>query len=291
MEGIVEVEDVVLYPSLAAEHPGVALGQDQPLPSIEEELVPQGQAKDAAACNANLRPFDIAGVAALSIVHANADEFVNYEIDDVNSIIAVGNIPPQPLHVPLIIKEIEDDGDVTGSGDNNNEDDDDDEDDSDPSDEDKDNEPAAVTDALEGNKSDGNQGVRRLRHRGKGTTKKYANYSLLMAARRARRGGQHRAIIRDGCVLFSSDDLSDAKPIPEEDREEFALGVALVHYSVNAGISKFKANGEAGVTKELTQIHDDMNVFCPIEGESPTYDKKRKPSRRSCFSRRRGTVW
>ncbi len=39
-EGIVEIKDVVLYPSLAAEHPGVVLGQDQPLPSIEEELIP-----------------------------------------------------------------------------------------------------------------------------------------------------------------------------------------------------------------------------------------------------------
>jgi hypothetical protein len=53
-EGIIDIEDVVLYPFLTAEHPGVVLGQDQPLPSIEEELVPQGQAEDAAACNANL---------------------------------------------------------------------------------------------------------------------------------------------------------------------------------------------------------------------------------------------
>ncbi len=36
------------------------------------------------------------------------------------------------------------------------------------------------------------------------------------------------------------DNLSNAKPIPEEDREEFALGAALVHYSMNAGIKKFK---------------------------------------------------
>jgi hypothetical protein len=91
-----------------------------------------------------------------------------------------------------------------------------------------------------------------------------------MASRRARRGGQRRALIRDGCVFFSSDDLSDAKPIPEEDdREEFALGVALVHYTMNAGIKKFKEKGEAGVTKELTQMHD-MNVFRPIEVESLT---------------------
>ncbi len=86
----------------------------------------------------------------------------------------------------------------------------------------------------------------------KGTSKKYADYSLLMAERGARRGGQHQALIRDGCIFFSSDDLSDAKPIPEEDREEFALGVTLVHNSMNAGIKSFKAKGEAGVTKELT---------------------------------------
>ena len=60
-EGIIDIEDVVLYPSLAAEHPGVVLGRDQPLPSIEEELVPQGQAEDAAARNANLQPFDVTG--------------------------------------------------------------------------------------------------------------------------------------------------------------------------------------------------------------------------------------
>jgi hypothetical protein len=63
-EGVVEVKDVVLYPFHAAEHPGVVLEQDQPLPLIEEELVPQGRAKDATARNANLRPFDVTGVAA-----------------------------------------------------------------------------------------------------------------------------------------------------------------------------------------------------------------------------------
>jgi hypothetical protein len=58
---------------------------------------------------------------------------------------------------------------------------------------------------------------------------------------------------------------------------------------MNAGIKKFKEKGKAGVTMELTQMHD-MNVFRPIEVESLTYAKKRKPSRRSCSSRRRGTV-
>jgi hypothetical protein len=95
-----------------------------------------------------------------------------------------------------------------------------------------------------------------------------------MASKQARRGGQCRALIFE-CVFFSSDDLSDAKPIPEEDREESTLGVALVHNSMNAGIKKFKEKGKAGVTKELTQMHD-INMFCPIEVESLTYDKKKK---------------
>ena len=39
-----------------------ALGRDQPLPSMEVELVPQGHAEDAAARNANIQPLNIAGV-------------------------------------------------------------------------------------------------------------------------------------------------------------------------------------------------------------------------------------
>ncbi len=127
---------------------------------------------------------------------------------------------------------------------------------------------AAATD-LDGNKPDDNQGVRRSWRRGKDITKKYADYSLLMAARRARREGPHRALIRKGCVFFSADNLSNAKPIPEEDREEFVLGVVLVHYLMNVGIKKFETKGEAGVTKELTQMHD-MSIFSPIKVESLT---------------------
>jgi hypothetical protein len=154
----------------------VVLGRDQPLPSIEEELVPQGRAKDAAACNANLRPFDVAGVAAAPILHANTDKFVDYKIDDGDGIIAVGDIPHQPPHVPLIVNDT---GNDVAKGSDDGDDDDDDS-----SDEDVDNKPAAATDAPEGNEPDGNQGVQRLQRRGKGiTSKKYANYSLLMAAR------------------------------------------------------------------------------------------------------------
>jgi hypothetical protein len=56
-------------------------------------------------------------------------------------------------------------------------------DDDDSPDEDNNDEPAAATDAQESNESDGDQGVRRSQRRGKGTSKKYADYSLLMTAR------------------------------------------------------------------------------------------------------------
>ena len=115
-EGIVDIEDIVLYPSLTAEHPRVVLGQDQPLPSIEVELVPQGQAEDAAARNANIQPFDIAGVMAAPIIHANADELNDYEIDNDDSIIAVGDIPQQPPHAPLVVNDADNDNDTAGSG-------------------------------------------------------------------------------------------------------------------------------------------------------------------------------
>jgi hypothetical protein len=127
-------------------------------------------------------------VVAASIVHANADELDDYKIDDDNGIIAVEDIPQQPPHAPLIVNDTEDDDDdnddATGSG---NDDDDvdvnEDEDYDDSVDEDDNNEPAAVTNAQEGNESDSYQGVRRSRRRGKGTSKTYADYSLLMASR------------------------------------------------------------------------------------------------------------
>jgi hypothetical protein len=79
-----------------------------------EELVPQGRAEDAAARNANLEPFNIVGVAVVSlIIHANADKLDNYKIDNDNGIIAVGDIPQQPPHAPLIVNNT-DDNDITG---------------------------------------------------------------------------------------------------------------------------------------------------------------------------------
>jgi hypothetical protein len=59
---------VVLYPSLAAEIPGVVLEHDLSIPRIEDEIEPQGRAKVTAARNANLQLFDISGVDAPTII-------------------------------------------------------------------------------------------------------------------------------------------------------------------------------------------------------------------------------
>ena len=96
----------------------------------------------------------------------------------------------------------------------------------------------------------------------------------MMRGRHEARGGQQRATIRDGVCFFLAEDLSDAKPVPEADRDEYALGVALVTYGISLGIKKFQERGEAGVTKELTQMHD-MNVFRPIMKDDLKRDERK----------------
>jgi hypothetical protein len=76
-------------------------------------------------------------------------------------------------------------------------------------------------------------------------------------------------------MFFSVEDLSDMKPIPEEDRLEWALGVVLVHYSMKAGIKKFQDRGKAGVSKDLTQMHD-MEVFRLVMRDSLTKKERTK---------------
>jgi hypothetical protein len=75
---------------------------------------------------------------------------------------------------------------------------------------------AAATD-LNDSKPNKNQGVQRLQRKGKGVTKKCANYSLLMAARQARRGGPHRALIHKGCV-FSQRTQDYPQQLPRGDQ-------------------------------------------------------------------------
>ncbi len=105
-EGIIEV-DVVLYPSLVAKFLGVTLGRDHPIPTIKEDIMPQGRNEAAAARNANMEPFAATGVDAPTIIHADINEI--YETDDNdNDIISVADIPAQADHYPLNVPDTSD---------------------------------------------------------------------------------------------------------------------------------------------------------------------------------------
>jgi hypothetical protein len=116
---------VVLYPSLVAKFPGVTLGPDHPIPTIKEDIIPQGRAKADAACNANMEQFAVAGVDAPTIIHANINEIDETDDDDDDGIISVANIPAQANQDPLIVPDISDE-DVGDNDDNDEEDNDDD---------------------------------------------------------------------------------------------------------------------------------------------------------------------
>jgi hypothetical protein len=91
-------------------------------------------------------------------------------------------------------------------------------------------------------------------------------------------------------MFFSAEDLSNMKPIPEEDRLEWALGVALVHYSMKAGIKKFQDRGKAGVSKDLTQMHN-MEVFNLVMRDLLTKKERTKAVASLMFLKEKGTTW
>jgi hypothetical protein len=276
-KGIIE-EDVVFYPSLAAETPGVVIKRDQPIPSMEDEIEPQGHAEDSEARNANLEPINAAGVDTPTIIHANVNEIADADDDD-DGILSIATIPQgqNNLH-PLILHDSSDEEQAEGDDDyKNEEDNDDNEDDDDEAmlDHAADNADKGVAEAEDQTEEQQESGVRRSRRNNRGTNKKYADYTLMTNTRKRARGGPKWAIIKDGFTFFSAEDLSNAKPVSKEDRDEWALGVALVHYSMNAGLKKFKEKGEAGVSKELIQMHD-MEVFRPVEEGSLLKKEKAK---------------
>jgi hypothetical protein len=119
------------------------------------------------------------------------------------------------------------------------------------------------------------QGVRPSKCKNKGRTGKYKDYSLMMNKQWKVRGGKRLATIRNGLMFFLAEYLSDAKPVVEEVRDEWALGVVLAHYFMGAGIKKFRERGKAGVTKDLTQMHN-MNVFRPVTRELLSKEERAK---------------
>ncbi len=235
-ETLVE-EEVVLYPTLAAELPGITLDRDMPVTAVEEAIPPQGRAEDSAAANAGLAPLD-RGVLfneAAAVIDADAYKFDPMEGDDNdNGIIAVADIPPHDFEDGVLVVDNDDAAELPRADDHH---DDANAVDYDGNDDDSDD------DAPDDNALARSAGLRRLRCTTKGSATRFADYGLLMNARRMARGGPCRATLRDGVVLLSDADLSDARPIPVEDWEEYALGVILRQYSIGAGLKKFRNTG------------------------------------------------
>ncbi len=93
---------------MAAKFPGVELSRDTPIPSTEDDVVPQGQAEDAAANNANIDPnqrqlVDVAGVGP-NIVQANPNKIKFDSNDDENDdIVHAWDTPPQAPDNPVVL--------------------------------------------------------------------------------------------------------------------------------------------------------------------------------------------
>ena len=68
--------------------------------------------------------------------------------------------------------------------------------------------------------------------------------------------------------------MSNLRVITKWEREEYALGVILMQYSIKAGLKKFGVKGEEAVSKELKQLHD-MLTFYPVFEASLTKQQKR----------------
>jgi len=281
-------EEAVRYPSLVQELPGIALDRDLPMPSIEDELEPQGRAEDAAALNANIAPYVAAGVDGPVIIDADDDKIeIIDDNDSDDGIISVADVAPHNhgviAHAEIDYSDDELSNKINAEN-NDNESDDESKQESDDESIENNDDVAPIESTLDDDEVS-IPGVRRSRCKNKGKTPtRFEEFNMMMAARRqkrrdarhrARKDKECRATIRDGVMFFSNDSLSDAKPIPEEDREEWVLGVALAQYSITAGLKKFKEKGERGVTKELTQMHD-MRVFTPVFKDSLNKEERSK---------------
>jgi hypothetical protein len=189
-EGLVE-EDLVPYPSLAMEFPGVFLDHD--ISAIKDKIIPQGCVEDAAAQNANLALLEVVtGVDAPVNVSAHDDEFKYKNNND--DIIAVANITQggAPQLQPVV--KINNPGNNANNGNN---DDDSSNDANDSIGDDNESIKTSFINSDKGNqnnnkKNDGNKnnettGLRRSKRKDKGRTDRFSDYSLFMAARQQAR--------------------------------------------------------------------------------------------------------
>jgi hypothetical protein len=236
---------MVLYLSLALEIPRVVLKQDVPIPTIEDKIEPQGCAKDAAAHNANLEPFNVAGVDTPMIIRANNNEIDKIN-DDSDGILLIATIPANNNQDPLILPDTSD-SDTLNNEDQN---------------EDKQNNNDILSnnnllqgdgqeaDKLEeGSMDNQDQEVRRSKCNNNGMTAKYADFWPSDEHEKCQRRPELSHLMQRPHIFLGR--RPEQCNIPEDNRLEWALGVALVHYSMKAGIKKFQDRRKAGVSKEL----------------------------------------
>ncbi len=192
----------------------------------------QGQAEDKAACNANLEPFNITGVDHTAIIPANVDNIAQFAGNLTNADGIMADMPNQQTHHDnaIVLNEESNEYDAV----NNQGNDYNDEISNHKDDYTSDDDGNSLADEGGNNKKEDDtkklgkgQNLCCSHRKTKGKTSGFNDYNFFLVARQAARGEPCQAIIQDGVMLFSDNDLSDAKPLPVEDREEFALGVIL----------------------------------------------------------------
>jgi hypothetical protein len=159
-----------------------------------------------------------------NIIDTNEDEIGKYNDDNKDNIIAVADVQqanaphePQPfveVHNDNSVNDSVANGYANGYDDNNNDDDD---------------SIASinvslntlanavapnVTDKLGNNKV---SGVCISKHKNKGMANRFLEYGMLMMARQEAREGPPQATICNGTMFFTTNSLSNAKPIPVKD--------------------------------------------------------------------------
>ncbi len=135
-----------------------------------------GHTKDAAACNAHLEPFYVAGLDAPTIIRTNNDE-IDVSNDKDDGILLIATVPANNNHDPLILPNTSD-SDTSDHKDQckdkeNNKD----------SSSDEDLDFREADESEEGLTDDQDQGVCRSKRNNKGMTMKYADYGLMMNTR------------------------------------------------------------------------------------------------------------
>jgi hypothetical protein len=268
------VERTNPHPDLPAELPGVLREEDLPNttdPVVDEDEI-TGVAEHRALANANLLDDDDAEEPHM--IPGNAKEIMgpgNADNDDDDGILVIGNVPPAATNADQIINIDDENSSVTSQEwnniNNNNQqiDEDDDEVQIDTKTNEDENEQQTTGVETTGVDDDDDEEFeydvdpedtrRRSSRSNKGKTapKSYDKYLLFSHAK----------------------EENDCKPIPRDEWDEYAFGIALQQYSIKAGLKKFGEKGKAAVTKELKQLHD-MVTFFPIDPATVTKEQRSK---------------